>query len=299
MFLGNYTPAYYLMNEKKLGKKCLLASAFFLVVLASCNKSDQDGVVAAKTELNVSYGSSAEQKMDIYLPAGRSAASTPAIVLIHGGAWNSGDKGDFADYIDTLKRRLPNYAIFNINYRLANSPNLFPVQENDVRASIQFIHDKLSQYQVSNKMAFLGVSAGAHLALLQAYKNSTPVRPKAVVDLFGPTDLVDLYNNPPNPLVTGMLASVVGGTPVTIPALYQQSSPINAVNNQCPPTIIFHGLLDIVVTPSQSTALRNRLNTQSVPNTLVTYAAEGHGWIGAPLTDTFDRIVAFIKTYVQ
>jgi hypothetical protein len=35
-----------------------------------------------------------------------------------------------------------------------------------------------------------------------------------------------------------------------------------------------------------------------VPNTLVTYPLEGHGWTGAPLSDTFDRIVAFLKTHV-
>jgi acetyl esterase/lipase len=277
----------------------LLAPVFFLLFLVSCKKSVTDGDLAAKTELNVSYGSSGEQKMDIYLPAGRSAATTASIVLIHGGAWNSGDKGDFTDYIDTLKRRLPAYAIFNINYRLANPPNLFPVQENDVKTSIQFIYDRLGQYQVSDKMVFLGVSAGGHLALLQAYKNSAPVKPKAVVDLFGPTDLADLYTNPPNPLVPGILASVVGGTPATVPALYQQSSPINAVSINSSPTIIFHGLQDIVVTPSQSTNLRNRLNAQGVPNTLVTYPLEGHGWTGAPLSDTFDRIVAFLKTHVN
>jgi len=277
----------------------LLALAFLLLTLGSCKKSDSDGVVAAKTELNVSYGTAADQKLDIYLPAGRNAATTPSIILIHGGAWNSGDKSDFAGYIDTLKRRLPNYAIFNLNYRLANPPNLFPAQENDVKAAVQFITDRLAQYNVSNKMALLGVSAGAHLAMLQAYKNANSIKPKAVVDLFGPTDLVDLYNNPPNPLVPGILASVVGGTPATAATLYQQSSPVNTVSINSSPTIIFHGLQDIVVTPSQSTALRNSLSIKGVPNTLVTYPAEGHGWTGAPLTDTFDRIVAFLGTHVQ
>src|SRR5688572_27628564 len=79
----------------------------------------------AKTELNVAYGANAAQKMDVYLPAGRTS-STKVILVIHGGGWSSGDKADLTPYIDTLKKRLPGYAIFNLNYRLASgTSNLF------------------------------------------------------------------------------------------------------------------------------------------------------------------------------
>jgi acetyl esterase/lipase len=49
-----------------------------------------------KNRANVSYGTDASQKMDIYLPPGRTTAATKAIILIHGGGWSSGDKSDFA-----------------------------------------------------------------------------------------------------------------------------------------------------------------------------------------------------------
>src|SRR5436190_20202373 len=88
-----------------------------IVTLASCKK--EDAVLAAQNQANVAYGTDAAQKMDIYLPAGRSGSSTKVIILIHGGGWSTGDKADFNSYVDTLKRRLPGYAIFNINYRLA------------------------------------------------------------------------------------------------------------------------------------------------------------------------------------
>src|ERR1043165_4258785 len=107
-----------------------LLSAF---VLASCQKSI-DTVSQDQAFLNVSYGSDTAQRMDVYLPASRSADTTKAIVFIHGGAWNSGDKSELTQYVTSLKKRLPNYAVFNINYRLASTTgNLFPTQENDVQ----------------------------------------------------------------------------------------------------------------------------------------------------------------------
>jgi acetyl esterase/lipase len=89
---------------------------------------------------NVAYGADALQKMDVYLPQGRSADSTKVLLLIHGGGWVEGDKSDFAAFVDTIKKRLPGYAIFNINYRLSAFPaNVFPTQELDIKAAVNFI----------------------------------------------------------------------------------------------------------------------------------------------------------------
>jgi acetyl esterase/lipase len=267
------------------------------LINSSCQKNPVDGgtPIAAKTEANVAYGADPMQKMDVYLPAGRSSSSTKVIILIHGGAWNQGDKADFALYVDTLKKRLPDYAIFNINYRLATGTmNFFPTQENDVKAAIDFIYSKRSDYAISDKFVYLGASAGAHLALLQAYKNTTTVRPKAVIDFFGPSDLVDMYNNPTNPLIPAGLAQLLGGTPTTQATLYQQSSPINFVSAQSSPTLILQGGLDPLVAVSQSTSLQARLQGFGVTNQYVFYPTEGHGWMGANLTNSFDKITVFL-----
>ncbi|MBI5856067.1 MAG: alpha/beta hydrolase [Sphingobacteriales bacterium] len=256
--------------------------------------------VAEKTELNVSYGTDAAQKMDIYLPASRTTTSTKVIILIHGGGWTQGDKADFTSYVDTLKKRLPGYAIFNINYRLATgTSNFFPAQENDVKAAIEFIYGKRAEYLISDKFVLLGASAGGHLSLLHAYKYTTPVKIKAVVDFFGPTDLVDMYNNPPNPLIPILLLQVTGGNPATLPAMYQQSGPINYVTAQSPPTILLHGGVDVVVSYTQSVMLKNKLTTFGVVNQYVFYPTENHGWTGANLTDSFDKITTFLNTNVN
>lgn len=275
-----------------------------IVILSGCQKSLEDTggstSLPAQTLIDVAYGSDANQKMDVYLPAGRSSATTKAIILIHGGAWSSGDKTDFADFVDTIKRRQPDYAIFNINYRLATgTANPFPAQENDVKSAIDFIVSKAGEYHVSQKFVYLGASAGGHLALLQGYKNTSTIRPKAIADFFGPTDMTDLYNNT-NPVGQPLLALIIGGTPTTNPTMYQQSSPINFVTAQSSPTIIFHGGLDPVVPPAESVALAAKLQLMGVVNQYNFYPSETHGTFSpANMTDAFNKLQAFLAANVN
>jgi acetyl esterase/lipase len=282
----------------------LLLFALVNTLLLSCQKDSSDGggeTIAAATMLNISYGTDPLQKMDIYLPGGRSVATTKVMVMIHGGAYFTGDKADFISYVDTLKRRFPEYAIFNINYRLYSPPNnTFPAQEMDVKAAVEFIYSKRTEYLVSDKFVLLGASAGAHLALLQAYKNNTPVKVKAVVDFFGPTDINDLYNNP-GIITAANVAAIVGATPSGNPAIYQQSSPINfAVAGAACPTIILQGSADPLVNAQrQSAALRDKLQIAAVPVEYAVYAGKGHGddWDNATFLDAFNRVQAFLNQY--
>ena len=276
-----------------------LSTLFLAVLISSCKKDDgtpQDGSV---TMMNVSYGANTQQKMDVYLPANRSTASTKVMILIHGGGWNTGDKSDFNAYVDSLKKREPSYAIFNLNYRLANTPDLFPAQEQDIKAAVEFIYNKRGEYLISDKFVLVGASAGAHLALLQGYKYPAPVKPKAIIDFFGPCDLIDLYNNPQNQLVQPLLIAVTAATPTSNTTLYMQSSPVNFISAQSSPTMILHGGVDIVVSPSQSVLLNIKLTISGVTHQYVVYPTEGHGWVGANLTDSFDKIQAFLAANVQ
>ena len=277
----------------------LLSILVTAIFISSCKKDDDTPEDTSVTMLNVSYGANAQQKMDVYLPSNRNAASTKVMILIHGGGWNTGDKSDFNAYVDSLKRREPSYAIFNLNYRLANTPDLFPAQEQDIKTAVEFIYDKRGEYIISDKFVLVGASAGAHLALLQGYKHSTPVKPKAIIDFFGPTDLIELYNNPPNPLVAAQLITVTGATPTSNNTLYMQSGPINYISSQTPPTMILHGGIDIVVPPSQSALLNAKLTIAGVTCQYIVYPTEGHGWVGANLTDSFDKIQVFLAANVN
>ena len=290
--------------------KKIVLFAITTLIFFSCKKGSSDTgtliidpvITAASTQLNIAYGTDPLQKMDIYLPAGRNNATTKSLIIIHPGAWSLLDKNtpEWLTFIDTLKKRLPSYAIFNVNHRLASflTGNVFPTQENDIKAAVDFIYARKSDYSVADKFVMLGASSGAHLALLQGYKYTTP-KAKAIVDLFGPTDMVQMYADPASASPASSIAFLMSGIPSTNPTLYQSSSPINFVDVSSPPTIIFHGgPLDTLVKTNQSVNLRLKLSQKAVINQYFNYPTEGHGWTGANLTDTFDKIVAFLNANV-
>jgi dipeptidyl aminopeptidase/acylaminoacyl peptidase len=147
-------------------------------------------------------------------------------------------------------------------------------------------------------VSLLGFSAGGHLALLQGYKYGTP-KVKAVIDFFGPTDLVTMYNNPWHQLVPYALQMITGATPQSKPELYRNSSPVNFITPQTPPTLILHGGLDNIVDISQSRLLKTKLDAVGVANELIVYPNERHGWYGSNLTHSFNQVERFLRQNVR
>lgn len=283
----------------------LVAVALLTFSCKKDNGSSSDGSTDASSDVtikNVTYGSSSAstQNMDVYLPAGRTSSSTKIMIAIHGGYWTSGDKSDFDTAVITLRPNLTDYAIFNINYRLAALPgtNLWPAQINDVDAAVKYIIKQAANYHIdTSRIVLLGASAGAHLALLEAYRFNQSGNIKAVVDLFGPTDIASLatFNDTYYQLLTVWL----GGTAATASANYTAASPLSQVTPQSPPTIIFHGTADDVVPISQSNDLYKALTADGVVTAYYTYAGEGHGWTGSNLLDTYTKALAFVKSNVK
>lgn len=273
-----------------------------ILMSTACNKPMNTEPLPAETVKDVAYGENAKQKFDYFLPANRNSNDTKILILIHGGGWIGGDKRDFQQTMDSLRVKLPDYAIFNINYRLATfqGNNLWPAQMNDVNAAVQYIIDHAHDYNINNrKIVLAGASAGAHLALLQAYSYNTEERIKAVIDLFGPTDMRDLYNNAKDPNFPFLLSMFLGGTPDSNARIFDGSSPVNNITASAPPTLILHGTNDRTVPIRQSELLKKELDKKAIKNQYVIYEGAGHGWYGKNLSDTYDKMVNFIRQNVD
>jgi acetyl esterase/lipase len=292
-------------------KNLFSVALLFVVMFTSCSKSDTSGgggtpvpvPVAETITMNVAYGTDPMQKMDIYLPANRSTTTTKVLIYIHGGAWVTGDKSDLNGAgIDSIRKRLSDYAVFNVNYRLAALPstNPFPAQEYDVKAAVEFIYANRTTYLVGDKFVMMGHSAGAHLSLLHAYKYQTPVKIKAVVDFFGPTNMAGMYTDYAGTPAQFGIVALMGGTPATNATLYAASSPLTyATTAAACPTIILQGGTDVTVYPTQSTSLRDKLALAAVVNQYVFYPTLPHGpWDAATNTDAMNKIVPFLAANV-
>ncbi len=282
--------------------------AFFS--LSSCednseNTNDSAIIEQMKELKEVAYGTDSNQKYDIYLPSNRSASKTKVIVLIHGGGWVGGDKADMKIIYDNLKISTPEYAIVNINYRLADlsGKKPFPMQTDDIRSVIEELKNKSNEYGILSEFAFVGASAGAHLSMLYAYKYDTEKRVKVVCDVVGPTDFLDAsYTNSPNQetqQVALAMQFLVGKTIQAEPDYFKSISPKYAVTAQTAPTILFYGGVDNLVPEEQGIILKQKLDEANVANELYIYPQDGHGFSEANTLDAILKTIAFIRVHLK
>ncbi|SNR13823.1 alpha/beta hydrolase [Tenacibaculum jejuense] len=256
----------------KFYKLILLLTVFTFFVSCSDEENEVIEVIAAQSKLNVSYGSDARQVFDIYLPEGRSL-ETKVIILLHGGSWVSGSKEDVNFIKDVITGELKDYAIVNMNYRLAKqgvSP--FPTQTDDITSVVNHLKSNRSKYQISNELAFVGVSAGAHLAMLWSYSLDTENQVNAVASIVGPTDL----SNNNSSTFLGQIVASSGINPTT--EFFEKNSPLFQVTASVPPTIQFHAGMDELVDRNQGINLRDRLNELGVENKYTLYPLATHDY---------------------
>jgi acetyl esterase/lipase len=187
--------------------------------------------------------------------------SRPTIVLIHGGAWRHGSADNDAE----LNRYLAGqgYTVIAITYRLAPRYR-FPAQIEDVRSAFTFIRQHAAELGVDlERVAVMGRSAGAHLAMLAAYQPS-PLSIRAVVNYYGPVNLtIGYYDLPtPDPIDSrAVLRDLLGGTPEEFPDLYRRASPITYVTQPQPSTLLIYAGRDHLVQAKFGRALYQQLQT--------------------------------------
>lgn len=224
----------------------------------------------AKVTRDVSFSSHLD--LDVYQPSVESNAR-PAVLVIHGGGWSRGAKGDYERYNRWLAGN--GFVVFDCNYRLAKPDAQFPCQLNDVQEALKWVLANGTKYGADpGRVALLGRSAGAQLALLTAYvagecTDPSANRPvKAVVGFYGPTDLIWGYRNIPEPDVIQsrwLLENYLGGDPDQRKDTYITASPLTRACARSAPTLLVHGKIDRIVSVHHSEAMLETLQKLGVP----------------------------------
>jgi len=210
-------------------------------------------------------------RLDIYRPKNL-VKPAPLLVFIHGGGWKGGKRSDYLVYLVAFAKK--GYMTATVSYRLLKD-GPYPACAEDIADAVQWFYRNGETYGYDpDRIALIGGSAGAHLSLLAAYEWKKPgnssdsasaARPrrriKAVVDIYGPTDLTTDYAQHQS-LVTSFIAHSYKEAP----ELYREASPINYLDSGDPPTMILHGTSDDLVPVSQSDLLKARLDSLGVPN---------------------------------
>lgn len=205
--------------------------------------------------------------LDFYPAIGRSPA--PCVIVIHGGGWDDGDRGQVPQFNRWLARS--GYAVADISYRLAPAA-IWPAQRDDVAAAIAFVKRHAAAWGVdAGRLVIIGRSAGGQIAEASAYAFHDPAV-RGLVALYAPADMNfawtwgredDALNSP------RLLRQFLGGTPETARRAYDSASAILLVDAKSPPTLLVHGTIDTLVWNRQSERLAARLNEAGVTHMLV------------------------------
>lgn len=225
------------------------------------------------------YGEAAgrELKLDLYAH-GRNTSPVPCIVVVPGGSWQHSDRRKFTALNPYLASR--GYAVAVVEYRTAPEFR-FPAALEDVRRALAYLEENAARLGVDlGRLVLLGRSAGAQLALLEAYAGGTE-NVRGVISFYGPTDLPYAYAHPADPRVAdirSLLEDYLGGSPDERDETYREASPINFASSYSPPTLLVHGSRDDMVQLAHSERLASRLEELSVPHLLVRLPWATHGF---------------------
>ena len=239
------------------GEKILkLAIAVGLVDLIERNPEIPDYIDEIK---NVTYKQVGDisLQMDIYKRKDL-AEDAPVIVFIHGGSWTKGKRSDYLPYLLDYAKK--GYVTATITYRLSQIA-MFPAALEDTKCAVRWIRAHAEDFTIdSEKIAVVGGSAGAHLAMMIAYSNENEFdagcsetassKVQAIVNLYGPVDLTTEYARE-----AGSVIKFLGATYQDDPQRYTYASPKTYISPGDSPTLIFQGTLDSLVPVSQADSL--------------------------------------------
>ena len=103
--------------------------------------------------------------VDVYPP--KTGCPAPAVVWVHGGGWQIGDKANQMTDKVTLLNDL-GYVVVSVNYRLtapsAADAVQYPTHAEDVAAAVAWVHSNIQKFGGNPKqLALMGHSAGAQI----------------------------------------------------------------------------------------------------------------------------------------
>lgn len=121
-----------------------------------------------------------ELKLSVYRP--NNDLQLPAVLMIHGGGWNSGTPDMQKALAVNLAKK--GFATFTVEYRLIPEA-LFPAAEDDLNDAIEWIYNNDGKLKINrDAIAVSGCSAGGQLAALIGTKNINN-RVKAIINIDG------------------------------------------------------------------------------------------------------------------
>ncbi len=270
----------------------LAPSVFWAASWLTAAEPDPPSILAGiKLTANQRY-SDAEGKAglcDIYAPqTDPPGEGHPAVVVVHGGGWISGDKWTVEGYSRVLAKN--GFVVVTINYRLAPR-HKFPSQVDDVRSALVWIAKNADSLSIDlSRLGIFGYSAGGHLSTLVSLLADEPMDVQLAASQWTAGDprwkalpkvRAVCVGGPPCefrslPIDNTALAYFLGGSRRQKPKIYEVASPTVHASAGDPVTQIIHGESDVLVPIHSSRSLFEALSDVGVEVRFAVIPKQGH-----------------------
>ena len=281
--------------------RALLALGSLVAATLSAAPKLPDGVEVIR-DLEYAQVKGVSLKLDLYRPSAMPSAPMPLVIWVHGGGWRNGTKAN----CPAAWLAAQGYAVASLDFRLLPE-HPWPAQIEDPIAALRWLRKESGKYGLAaERSAAMGGSSGGHVVALWG---TLPLRAedkvKAVVDLYGPTDLLTM---PPNvlsdkrtraDLAKANGALLLGGIVMDQPEKARAVSALHQASKDDVPFLIMHGMDDPGVPVDQSERLHAALKAAGVESTLKLIPGAGHGGKEFDSPESRALIRAFLDKHLK
>ena len=274
----------------------LLMPALLAVCFAPITSDSVEAEFEVREKIVYSKVADRELLLDAWVP--KDDTIHAAVLVVHGGAWRSGDRKQLRGYANSLAKR--GFACFAIDYRLAPNDK-FPAQIDDCREAVKWIRAHAAEYKVNpDKLGAIGYSAGGHLVCLLATTGEAPSDKNGQIDTRiqcvaaggAPTDFRTAADN-------GRWARYwMGGDLTTVPEKFHDASATAFVDKGDPPIFFFNGTADELVPIAWSMSCHDALKANGVKTEMHKIEGAGH-LLAAMNPEALDKAYTFLQQVLQ
>lgn len=210
-----------------------------------------------RSQLDIPYGPTMLQRVDVFLPAGGSV-DRPLNIFFHGGYWRAFDKGDYSFLAENIVAS--NAVAVIANYDLMPSVSMAELLA-ECRSAVRWCYDNATRFGASPKrISVSGHSAGGHIAAILCL---TPWSEYGLpVDVIKSTTIVSgIFDL--TPILESFLADETGLTPEDA-AEFSPISWVESVNRELGGITLACGMLETQEFHRQTDAFADKLRAVGV-----------------------------------
>lgn len=237
---------------------------------------------SSQTRLDVPYGGGPAESLcvDIYSPS--AAGNYPALLCLHGGAWQHGTQKQYKSWGPWLAER--GYVVVAVDYRLSQVSPGWPGVWHDVCRSLDWLIANASSLQIDPaRVATIGDSVGAHMAAMLSLDERTAQHIRAMVGVYGVYDLPEWWRvTQPPKRVDNPVLKLMGKAYGDAKEEYESFSPLHRLQGfagrPSAKYLIIHGDQDTRVHHNQSERFVSALRGKHADVEAMLIPGAGHSW---------------------